>query len=157
MADPTRADCPLIYVNPAFEKLTQYWAEEALHQNCRFLQGPNTQAEDVEKIREFMREGIFASSCVLNYRKDGTPFHNLLFIDTLRGTDPQPLLMGCQFEFEPTIDLQSVSDRLSSIATVSGLLQKHHRIRKDALTHRARAAMLMTDAYLTRHRDIWMC
>ena len=31
-------DKPLIYVNPAFERLTGYTLDEILYQDCRFLQ-----------------------------------------------------------------------------------------------------------------------
>ena len=44
IADASRPDIPIIYCNPAFEKLTGYSGEEVIGRNCRFLQGPDTDA-----------------------------------------------------------------------------------------------------------------
>jgi len=38
IADATAEDLPLVYVNPAFEKMTGYSSDEVLGRNCRFLQ-----------------------------------------------------------------------------------------------------------------------
>ena len=46
ITDAGQADNPIIYVNPAFERLTGYSAEEAIGRNCRFLQGPETDPGD---------------------------------------------------------------------------------------------------------------
>lgn len=84
IADPHQPDCPIIYVNPAFSAITGYAPEEVLGRNCRFLQGPDTDVEDVQQLRE----GILAereSQVVLkNYKKDGTPFWNQLTISPVR-------------------------------------------------------------------------
>lgn len=39
ITDALQADHPIVYVNPAFERLTGYGAAETLGRNCRFLQG----------------------------------------------------------------------------------------------------------------------
>ena len=39
IADSTVPNCPLIFVNPAFETLTGYSKEGMLSKNCRYLQG----------------------------------------------------------------------------------------------------------------------
>ena len=70
----------MIYVNRYFEAATGYSKEEALGRNCRFLQGPETEPEAIESIRQSIREGKDALVIVTNYRKDGAPFRNLLAI-----------------------------------------------------------------------------
>nr|WP_233194424.1 PAS domain S-box protein [Haloferax marisrubri] len=73
-------DQPLTYVNDAFEEMTGYDRSEALGQNCRFLQGAETDSEPVETLREAIKNGESAAVSLTNYRKDGTPFWNELEI-----------------------------------------------------------------------------
>ena len=42
ISDPSKDQNPLVWVNPAFTRLTGYDLDEVLGRNCRFLQGPNT-------------------------------------------------------------------------------------------------------------------
>jgi PAS domain S-box-containing protein len=39
ITDPKLPDNPIVYVNPAFERISGYAVEEVLGRNCRFLQG----------------------------------------------------------------------------------------------------------------------
>jgi diguanylate cyclase (GGDEF)-like protein/PAS domain S-box-containing protein len=78
IADARLPDKPLVYVNPAFERLTGYRPEEVLGRNCCFLQGTDTQQEGLAAIREALRIGSSCETTVRSYRKDGTPFWNQL-------------------------------------------------------------------------------
>src|SRR4029079_1726046 len=49
--DPRRADDPLVWVNPAFTRLTGYSPAEVVGHNCRFLQGDATDREAIDTIR----------------------------------------------------------------------------------------------------------
>lgn len=53
----------------------------------RFLQGPDTDPEDVRKIREAVKNGKSFCGRLLNYRKDGSPFWNLLTITPIKDED----------------------------------------------------------------------
>ena len=44
IADATRPDKPIVYCNLAFERITGYDRSEIIGHNCRFLQGPDTDA-----------------------------------------------------------------------------------------------------------------
>lgn len=84
IADALLPDRPLIYVNEGFERVTGYPATEVLGRNCRFLQGPDTDPEAVERIRAAIaREREWVEE-ILNYRRDGTPFWNRLSITPVR-------------------------------------------------------------------------
>ncbi len=78
IADPSRPDYPLTYANPAFTQITGYSAAEVEGTNCRFLQGADTSEEQVNKLRETISVNGEDRFEMLNYRKDGTPFWNLL-------------------------------------------------------------------------------
>ncbi len=84
IADATKPDCPLIYVNKGFEQLTGYSAEYTCGTNCRFLQGKDTDPIAVEEIRRAMREERDCVVEILNYRKNGEPFWNRLSITPIR-------------------------------------------------------------------------
>jgi PAS domain S-box-containing protein len=84
ITDASVPDNPVVYVNPAFERLTGYSAEEAAGRNCRFLQGPDTDRETVRKIREAIEAEQEINAVLLNYKKDGTPFWNDLTIAPVR-------------------------------------------------------------------------
>ncbi|HEX2903976.1 MAG TPA: EAL domain-containing protein [Jatrophihabitans sp.] len=68
IADVTRPDHPLIYVNTAFERLSGYRGEDILGSNCRFLQGPGTDRAAVARIAEAIRAGRQCRETLLNYR-----------------------------------------------------------------------------------------
>ncbi|HWQ54630.1 MAG TPA: response regulator [Bryobacteraceae bacterium] len=84
ITDALQADNPIIYVNPAFERLTGYSAEEAMGKNCRFLQGEATDPETVAAIRDAVLREREANVELLNYRKDGSTFWNELTIAPVR-------------------------------------------------------------------------
>ncbi|GAB1544140.1 hypothetical protein NUACC21_68160 [Scytonema sp. NUACC21] len=81
---PRQADNPIIFCNPAFEKMTGYLQEEVLGRNCRFLQGPDTDPATVREIHNAVREERDCQVVIQNYRKDGTPFWNQLTISPVR-------------------------------------------------------------------------
>jgi PAS domain S-box-containing protein len=84
IADARAPGRPLIYVNEGFERMTGYPVAEALGRNCRFLQGPGTDAAAVAEIRAALAECRECRVEILNYRKDGTAFWNRLSITPVR-------------------------------------------------------------------------
>lgn len=87
IAAATLPDSPLVFVNPAFERITGYSAGEVVGRNCRFLQGPDTDAGTVAILREAVRGGQAATVTLLNYRKDGSTFWNEVSMTPLHDTD----------------------------------------------------------------------
>jgi PAS domain S-box-containing protein len=84
ITNPSRADNPVIYVNPAFERMTGYTAQEMLGRNCRFLQGPDKQQTALEEVRRAIREERDCRVILRNYRKNGSLFWNQLSISPVR-------------------------------------------------------------------------
>jgi PAS domain S-box-containing protein len=80
VTDPRQSDNPVIFANDAFINLTGYDREEVLGRNCRFLQGKDTDRQTIQQIRTAIasRSNIYVQ--VLNYKKDGTPFWNALYL-----------------------------------------------------------------------------
>ncbi|KAI5925609.1 PAS domain-containing protein [Camillea tinctor] len=89
VCDVTMNDCPIIYVSDNFQNLTGYSQHDIVGQNCRFLQAPDGKVEAGTK-REFVdngavynlkrkiAEGKEVQQSLINYRKGGKPFLNLL-------------------------------------------------------------------------------
>jgi two-component system, sensor histidine kinase and response regulator len=76
LVDARKPGMPLIYVNPAFERMTGYSAEECLGKSGRFMLEGDQHALD--ELRAAVREARSVSVVLLQYRKDGTPFWNEL-------------------------------------------------------------------------------
>jgi PAS domain S-box-containing protein len=83
IADASKPDIPITYVNPAFERLTGYTAEDVIGRNCRFLQGQDTDQPALDELREALRAGKGCTVVLSNYRKDGTRFWNELTISPI--------------------------------------------------------------------------
>ncbi len=84
ISDPSQPDNPIIFANRGFELITGYSIDEILGQNCRFLQGPETDHATSDLIRDALKNEVHCTVEILNYRKDGTPFWNRLSINPVR-------------------------------------------------------------------------
>src|SRR5437667_12782243 len=80
ITDPHQRDNPIIYVNPAFERITGYRMDEVLGRKCRFLQGSDTDPATVAVMRQALAEQRDCQVVIRNYRKVGGTFWNELTI-----------------------------------------------------------------------------
>lgn len=99
LADPHAPDCPIIAVNPAFTTLTGYEAADIVGRNCRFLQGASTDKASRDRIRSHVQAGRGCIEWIVNYRRDGSRFWNLLFLSPVRDTSGTIMFyFGNQFD-----------------------------------------------------------
>lgn len=84
IADALAPNCPVIYVNNAFTTITGYPINEVIGRNCNFLQGKNTDKEQIVEIRDALKEHSRIQLEILNYRKNHEPFWNELVISPLK-------------------------------------------------------------------------
>ena len=87
LTDPALPDHPMIAVNDAFCTITGYARAETEGRNCRFLQGEGTDRNTTARIRHSIAEERGCIEWVLNYRKDGSKFWNLLFLSPVFARD----------------------------------------------------------------------
>jgi PAS domain S-box-containing protein len=80
ITDPRQHDNPIVFANDAFLVLTGYERDEVMGRNCRFLQGEGTDPAAVDQMRAAIRDEVDINLDILNYRKDGTPFWNALYL-----------------------------------------------------------------------------
>jgi len=78
IADARQPDQPIVYTNVAFERMTGWRFAEVVGRNCRLLQGPGTDAQQVARLREAVRTGSDIEVLLLNYTREGRPFWNEL-------------------------------------------------------------------------------
>lgn len=93
---------PLIYVNKAFESVTQYPRSEIIGKNCKFLQekGP-TEAEVIQKMVHCLHNALPVKVVITNYRKNGEKFKNALGMKPVFDTKGvYRFVVGIQFDVD---------------------------------------------------------
>jgi len=99
VADPTLPDCPLVFASDSFLRLTGYTREEILGQNCRFLQGEHSDKATVQQLRQAVEEGFPITTRLLNYKKSGEPFWNLLTMTPVKDSSGRVIkIIGVQMD-----------------------------------------------------------
>ena len=127
-------DNPLVYVNPAFEEISGYTADEVLGHNCRFLQADDRDQPALDELREALAEGRECRVVLRNYRKDGTPFWNELYVSPIYDEEGRLTnFVGVQ---------NDVSHRRRIEEERDALLVKEQLARAEAVEVRRRLALL---------------
>jgi PAS domain S-box-containing protein len=75
---------PILFANGAFKELSGYDIEELTGQDPHFMNGPGTDPESIVEYQTAIEERRDATLEILQYRKDGTPFHAMLFASPLK-------------------------------------------------------------------------
>jgi len=84
LSDAQTAGFPLIFINNKFTDVTGYTKEDCYGRNCRFLQGPATNPEHGKQLLDTLRNGQDSQIMMVNYRKSGEVFENLLTMAYVR-------------------------------------------------------------------------
>uniref|UniRef100_A0ACD5XQ38 Uncharacterized protein n=1 Tax=Avena sativa TaxID=4498 RepID=A0ACD5XQ38_AVESA len=99
VSDASRPGHPIMYASAGFFNMTGYTSKEVVGRNCRFLQGSGTDPAEIAKIRQALADGSNYCGRVLNYKKDGTAFWNLLTIAPIKDEEGRVLkFIGMQVE-----------------------------------------------------------
>lgn len=124
IADATRPDMPLCYVNAEFERLTGYTRGRALGRNCRFLQGAETEPDAVRTLREAIAAGEDVAVTLTNHCADGTAFRNRVRLSPIRAegdADGAPALyLATQ---------QKVGETAGDLTGLDRLAELQHRVK----------------------------
>lgn len=129
-------DYQIIFVNPAFEKLTGFNSDEVIGRNCRFLQNEDRNQPVLARIRKCLRSGGSCVCFVRNYRKSGQAFWNRITIF--------PLMLGDNTENFVSIQ----QDASSEFALVDSLKKKSRdrkRLIQDLQTKQVKLEQLSVD------------
>lgn len=107
ITDPNQPDNPIVFVNSAFSRLTAFEHDEIIDRNCRFLQGPQTDRDDVRRLRDAIEAREPIELELLNYRKDGQTFWNRLLVSPVFDEDGK-----VTYFFASQFDVTSERERL---------------------------------------------
>ena len=122
VANATKPDMPLVYVNPAFEVMTGYSLEEVRGENCRFLQNGESDQPGLTLIREALRAERHVVAILKNYRKDGTSFWNELSLSPIRNRDGKLThVVGIQMDVTSRVEFEAALRESEKLAAVGRL------------------------------------
>ena len=139
VCDVTLHDLPIVYCSDVFERLTGYTKHEILGRNCRFLQSPDGKIqggkrrvyvddESVYRIKKNITARKEMQISIINYRKGGQPFMNLLtMIPITWETDEIKYYVGFQVDLveQPTSITSKNPDGTYTINYQRGLLPRY--------------------------------
>ena len=151
IADARQRDMPVVYVNPAFETMTGYSMDEMLGRNCRVLQGTENDHTDEEaraSIRKALSERRELLTVLKNFRKDGTPFWNELYLSPVRDGDGKVThFVGIQSDVTARIEFERALRESEKLAAVGRLASSiAHEINNPLES-------VMNLVYLAQHAD----
>ncbi|KAL8775121.1 MAG: hypothetical protein Q9209_000600 [Squamulea sp. 1 TL-2023] len=139
VCDVTQHDIPIVYCSDIFERLTGYTKHEILGRNCRFLQAPDGKIQagvkrkyvddqSVWRIKTMITARQEMQTSVINYRKGGQPFMNLLtMIPITWDSDEIKYYVGFQVDLveQPTSITNKNPDGSFTINYQRGLLPRY--------------------------------
>ena len=156
LADMSKSDAPLIFANRAFGRLTGYVTDFVIGKNCRILQGVGTDPDAVERLRQDIAARRQTFHCLLNYRQDGTEFHNLLMLAPIDLHANRDYVIGCQYEFFETVKDAELLDQIDAQCGALREVESFNNTRWDLLKRgvcaRTESVRLKVDSYFARER-----
>lgn len=148
-------DNPLLLVNAKFRDLTGYADEDVIGRNCRLLQKDVENAEARAKIHSFLEEEGQSAvrTPIVNFRKDGRPFVNLLYMSKLRDLGGRVrYLFASQFDIsrsQPDMLTEYDAELGRTLARLSPALAENGMMIEGTLMTIANTASMIAQAKLT--------
>jgi two-component system sporulation sensor kinase C len=122
VASATLPDMPLLYVNPAFEVMTGYSLKEIQGKNCRFLQNDQHDQPALTVVREALANQREVVTVIKNFRKDGTPFWNELYLSPIRNREGTIThFVGIQQDVTARVEFEDALRESEKLAAVGRL------------------------------------
>ncbi|KAH8061123.1 hypothetical protein JL722_4420 [Aureococcus anophagefferens] len=158
VSDMAAPGAPMVYVNGEFCRMTGYAFDECVGRNCRFLQGPETETDAVEILRESLAARKGAHVVIKNYRKNQEPFRNLLTMTPVYDGDGcYRFVIAVQFELRAGREASAMAQR-RELASLGRLLQSlpvkvRYKSAEWARNYGLRAPETSSAAFLEKRRQ----
>ncbi|KAK0650787.1 White collar 1 protein [Lasiodiplodia hormozganensis] len=122
VCDAEKDDNPIVYCSENFERLTGYTRHMILGRNCRFLQSPDGQVEagckrkyvdddSVLYLKNMINTRREAQISLINYRRGGQPFMNLLTMIPITWDDSEIIKFFVGFQVDLVEQPNSVTNK----------------------------------------------
>ena len=139
LTDPAKADNPITFASDGFVEVAGYTRNEIIPRNCRFLQGRHTDKSSVKRLRIQIEKREESVELLLNHKKNGEPFWNLLYVTPLFDARGRVVFfLGGQINCSTTIHNQS--DILKILAMSADVADEKEttiaNARKDSMSSR---------------------
>lgn len=122
ICDAGLGDLPMVYVNPAFERMTGYASADVLGKNCRFLQASDRDQSGIQKMKLALAARRDVDVVIRNYRQDGSMFWNSLRIAPVRnGKGDVTHFVGIQTDITNRVESEQELARFANYDWLTGL------------------------------------
>ena len=122
ITEPTSDGQEIVYVNPAFERITGYSSAEVMGKSPNFLHGEDRDQKGVKGLQAATRELREATVLLRNYRKDGTLFWNELHVAPVRDSAGRVShFIGVGNDVSERIRYQEEIERQANYDSLTGL------------------------------------
>lgn len=122
ITEPTAEGQRIVYVNPAFERITGYTAAEVIGRHPRFMHGNDRDQAGIEVLRNASREQREGTALIRNYRKDGSLFWNELRVAPIAdGTGRVTHMVGIGNDVTDRVRYQQEIERSANFDSLTGL------------------------------------
>lgn len=155
---------PIVFANKAFIDLSGYSVSEIVGQDPHFMNGKDTDPEAIERYEQAIEANRDETLEILQYRKDGSSFHAMLFASPLgdgQGTITNHFLsyLNITRRYEAEEDLRvltaeleaRVAERTKELElanrTLKGLIDERDRLLAE-VNHRAKNSLAIAAALL---------
>lgn len=128
LSDPNQEDNPIIYASEEFYRYTGYGQDEVIGHNCRFLQGRKTSPASPKRLKDAVQKGTEIYETLLNYKRNGKAFINLLLIAPLHDNNGKVKYhIGAQVDVSGLIEHGRAVDSFSKYVSKREMDQRRTR------------------------------
>lgn len=115
----------IIYVNDSFVEMTGYTREEVVGKTPRILQGEETDREELDKLKQALKDEQPGHAEMINYRKNGEKFWTSISIFPVKNED------STNIQYWIGIKRDVTKERRSFEELKTMLQELHHRVKNN--------------------------